>query len=191
MTGTPVRKGIIIKGRTGDPEETYDTFVYDNTKSATALLFQQFAGKTLDLTNMTDSGKLPTGKSQVVKSFNVYLYLPVLMTNAIMLEVWDFLARTTVEFVKENRAPSFTKTLQMLFGLSALYQIVPTVAGDNVPIPEPFFRGRTKIDTSALNLGANQTFFVRQTTFNTLTADLNGLQIRYGIEGPMSKKITE
>lgn len=185
------RKGIIVKGRSGDPESVYDTFVYLNTASQQQFLFQTFAGRTLDLTNMTDAGKLPTGKSLIVRSFNVYLYMPVVLTNAKALKLYDFLARTTCEFVKENRAPSFTKTLQMLFGLTSLMQLVPTVAGDTVGIPQPFYRGKMKIDTSALNLGSNQTFKVIQTTNVALDADLNTLQIRYELDGLMSKRITE
>jgi hypothetical protein len=188
---TPVRKGIIVKGRTGDPESVYDTFTYLNTASQQQTLFQTFAGRTLDLTNMTDAGKLPTGKSLIVRSFNVYMYMTTIMTNAILLELYDFLARTTCEFVKENRAPCFTKTLQMLFGLTSLTLHLPTVAGDQVISPMPFFRGKMKIDTSALNLGSNQTFKVIQTTNVALTADLNGLQIRYELDGLMSKKITD
>lgn len=188
---TPVRKGIIVKGRTGDPESVYDTFTYLYTASLQQTLFQTFAGRTLDLTNMTDAGKLPTGKSLIVRSFNVYMYAPMILTNAKMLKLFDFLARTTCEFVKENRAPCFTKTLQMLFGLTSLLQLVPTTAGDTVTVFQPFFRGKMKIDTSALNLGSNQTFKVIQTTNVALDADLNTLQIRYELDGLMSKKITE
>jgi hypothetical protein len=192
MEGRGQRKGIIVKGKSGDPESVYDTFVYLNTAAAQQLLFQTFAGKTLDLTNMTDSGKLPTGKSLVCSEFNIYLYMPASLNNAKMLKLYDFLARTTVEVVKENRAPSFTKTLQMLFGLTSRAQLVPTTAGDNVSgFPAPFFRGKMKIYTRALDLGANQTFFVRQTTFAALDADLNTLQVRYEFNGLMSKKITE
>lgn len=188
---TPVRRGIIVKGRTGDPESIYDTFTYLNTANQSLVLFQEFAGRALDLTNMTDAGKLPTGKSLLVKSFNVYLHMPSIINNATLILLNSFLARTTVEFVKENRAPSFIKTLQMLFGLTALTVHLPTVAGDQVSKPEPFFRGKMKIDTSALNLGSNQTFYVRQTTNIALDAALNGLQIKYEIDGLMSKKITE
>lgn len=190
MNATQQRPGFIAKGRSGDPESIYDTFTYLNTASQTQLLFQSFAGKTLDITNMTDSGKLPTGKSLVVSSFNVYLYAPAALNNAKQLKLFDFLARTTVEFVKENRAPSFSKTLQMLFGITTLSQLVPTTAGDNVAGLVPFFLGKMPIKTRALDLGANQTFFVRQTTFNTLDADLNTIQIRYEIDGLMSKKVT-
>lgn len=185
------RKGIIVKGRTGDPESVYDTFTYLNTAAQQQILFQTFAGRTLDLTNMTDAGKLPTGKSLIVRSFNVYMYMPAILNNAKQLKLYDFLARTTVELVKENRAPCFTKTLQMLFGLTSLLQLVPTTAGDTVGQFQPFFRGKMKIDTSALNLGSNQTFKVIQTTFVALDADLNTLQIRYELDGLMSKKITE
>jgi hypothetical protein len=185
------RKGIIIKDRSGDPESVYDTFTYLNTAAQQQVLFQTFAGRSLDLTNMTDAGKLPTGKSLIVRQFNVFCFMPTVVTNAIMLKLYNFLAKTTVEFVKENRAASFTKTLQMLFGLSMLVQHVPTTAGDNVLSPQPFFRGHMKINTSALNLGSNQTFKVIQTSYIALDADLNGLQVRYELDGMMSKKITE
>jgi len=188
---TPQRKGIIVKGRTGDPESVYDTFTYLNTASQQQTLFQTFAGRTLDLTNMTDAGKLPTGKSLIVRSFNVYMYSPLIMTDALMLSLYAFLASTTVEFVKENRAPCFTKTLQMLFGLTSLLQHVPTVAGNCISDFQPFFRGKMKIDTSALNLGSNQTFKVIQTTNVALIAGLNTIQIKYELDGLMSKKITE
>ena len=184
------RKGFIARGANGDPESVYDTFTYLNTASQQTMLFQQFAGRTLDLTNMTDAGKLPTGKSLMVRSFNVFLLMPTEMTNAIALSLYNFLATTTVEFVKENRAPSFTKTLQMLFGLTTLAQLKPTVAGDNVSIFQPWYKSKMKIDTRALDLGANQTFFVRQTAQAALVAGLNGLAIKYEIDGLMSKKVT-
>jgi len=188
---TQPRKGFIVKGASGDPESVFDTFTYLNTASQQSMLFQTFAGRTLDLTNMTDAGKLPTGKSLIVKSFNVYLHMPAVLNNAKLLKLYAFLATTTVEFVKENRAPAFTKTLQMLFGLSSLLELVPTTAGDNVQAIQPFYRGKMKIDTRALDLGANQTFFVRQTAQAALDADLNTLQIKYELDGLMSKKLTE
>ena len=186
------RKGIIVKGRSGDPESVYDTFTYDHTKSSVSNYFQNFSGRTLDETNMTDSGKLPTGKSLMVNAFNIYLFIPSLFTNAKMLKLYEFLAKTSVEFIKENRAPSFTRTLQMLMGISFLGLIVPTAAGDNVPIIAPWFRGQWKIVTRALDLGANQTFYARQ-TINTaaLDADLNGVKVKIEAAGLMSKRITE
>jgi len=190
MDGTAPRKGFVVTGKHGDPESIYDTFTYLNTASQQSLLFQTFAGRTLDQTNMTDAGKLPTGKSLTVHSFNVYLLMPTVLTNVKALELYNFLATTTIEFVKENRAPSFTKTLQMLLGVSSLMQLVPTTAGDNVQTIQPFYRGRTQIKTRALDLGMNQTFFVRQTAQAALTADLNGLAIKYEIDGLMSKKVT-
>ena len=191
MEGTAARKGFIVKGKSGDPESIYDTFTYSNTAAQTSLLFQTFAGRTLDLTNMTDAGKLPTGKSLMVHSFNVFLIMPTALTNALLLALYNFLASTTVEFIKENRAPSFTKTLQMLFGISTLAELVPTAAGDNIPMIQPWYKGKMRIDTRALDLGANQTFFVRQTAQQALVAGLNGLQIKYEIDGLMSKKVTE
>lgn len=188
---TQPRKGFIVKGSSGDPESVYDTFTYLNTASQQSMLFQTFAGRTLDLTNMTDAGKLPTGKSLIVRSFNVFLHMPAGLNNTKLLKLYAFLATTTVEFVKENRAPAFTKTLQMLFGLTSLLELVPTTAGDNVTAIQPFYRGRMKIDTRALDLGANQTFFVRQTAQAALDADLNTLQIKYELDGLMSKKLTE
>lgn len=186
------RKGFIVKGKSGDPESIYDTFTYLNTNPQQSTLFQQFSGRTLDLTNMTDAGKLPTGKSLVVHSFNVFITMPTLLNNANMLALFNFLDSTTVEFIKENRAPAFTKTLQMLLGLTSLAQLVPTAAGDNIGgFPSPFFRGKMKIDTRALDLGANQTFFVRQTAQQALVAGLNGLKVKYELDGLMSKKLTE
>jgi hypothetical protein len=191
MEGIAQRKGYIQKGNFGDPESVYDTFVYLNTDSQQKTMFQTFAGRTLDLTSMTDAGKLPTGKSLVVKSFNVYMSFPGILTNAKLLKLYTFLATTTVEFIKENKAPSFTKTLQMLFGLTSLLQLVPTTAGDNVMNLQPFFRGKMKINSRALDLGANQTFFVRQTAQAALDADLNTLRIVYELDGLMSKRVSE
>lgn len=189
MDGT--RKGIIVKGRTGDPESVYDTFTYDNTKSAVSNYFQNFSGRTLDETNMTDSGKLPTGKSLSVMCVNLWIFVPSLFTNAKMLKLYQFLNQTTIEFIKENRAPSFTRTLQMLLGASSLALIVPTAAGDNVPIIQPWYKGSWKINTRALDLGANQTFYARQSITPALDADLNGVKVKIELAGLMSKKITE
>lgn len=184
------RSGFIAKGNRGDPESIYDTFTYLDTASTQQTLFQSFSGRTLDLTNMTDSGKLPTGKSLIVQSFNVFLHMPALLNNAKLAKLYAFLATTTVEFYKENRAASFTKTLQMIFGLTSLLIQVPTVGGDNVAAITPFFRGRMKIRTRALDLGSNQNFKIVQTAHAALTADLNTLQIKYEAEGLMSKKVT-
>ena len=184
------RKGFIATGQQGDPESVYDTYTYLNTGSQQQTLFQTFSGRTLDLTNMTDAGKLPTGKSLYVTGFNIYILAPTVLTNAKLLKLYNFLASTTVEFIKENRAPSFTKTLAMLMGLSYLAQLVPTTPADNVLNLQPFFRGRNRIHTRSLDLGANQTFFVRQTAQAALDADLNGVTVKYEIDGLMSKKVT-
>jgi hypothetical protein len=116
--------------------------------------------------------------------------MPTLLTNANMLAMYNFLNSTTVEFVKENRAPSFTRTLQQLFGTSILAQVVPTTSGDYIQQIQPFFKGKTAIHTRALDLGSNQTFFVRQTAQQALVAGLNGLTIKYELDGLMSKKVT-
>lgn len=184
------RPGMIVRGMRGDPESVFDTYTYTNTDALEQNLFTTYSGRTLNLTNMTDAGKLPTGKSLVVKSFNVYVYMPTVLTDAKVLKLYAFLETTTVEFIKENRSSSFTKTLAMLLGLSFVIQHVPTTAGDNVLSPEPFFRGKMAIKTRALDLGANQTFKVRQLAHAALDADLNGLQVKYEIDGLMSKKIT-
>lgn len=184
------RRGFIARGNQGDPESVYDTYTLLNTDNAQQLMFQNFAGRSLALTNMTDAGKLPTGKSLQVHQFNTYITMPTVMTNAKMLKLYIMLAGTTVEFIKENRSPSFTKTLQMLLGMSYLVQHVPTTAGDNISDPQPFFRGRMKIPTRALDLGANQTFSVRLTQQVAPDADLNGLQVKFELDGLMSKKVT-
>jgi hypothetical protein len=190
LSQTTQRRGFIARGKCGDPESVYDTYTLLNTDNASQLMFQTFAGRSLALTNMTDAGKLPTGKSLTVHNFNTYQMMPTVLTNAKMLKLFIFLAGTTVEFIKENRAPSFTKTLQMLLGPSVLLQHVPTTAGDSIQSPQPFYRGRLKINTRSLDLGANQTFVVRLTQQVTPDADLNGLQVKFELEGLMSKKVT-
>ena len=190
MNAPTKRPGMIVRGNRGDPESVYDTYTYLNTDNTEHPMFQSFANRSLALTNMTDAGKLPTGKSMYVLSFNTYIFCPAVLNNAKMLKLYAFFANTTVEFIKENRAPSFTRTLQMLLGPALLVQHVPTTAGDNVQMPEPFYRGKFPIKTRALDLGPNQTFKVRMIEQQTPDADLNTIQIKFEIEGLMSKRIT-
>ena len=194
MNAPQSRKGFIARGRSGDPDSIYDTLVV-NAGVLSATLFKVpvngAAGKTLDLTNMQDSAKLPTGKSLIVDSFNTYVFCPAVLNTAGLLALYTMFNNTTVEISKENRAPSMTRTLQILLGVSQLAILTPTVAGDNTPVTQPFFRGKMKIRTRSLDLGANQVFEVKVTHQAAPAAALNGVRVVFEFDGLMSKKVTE
>jgi hypothetical protein len=194
MNAPAKRKGFIVRGRSGDPESIYDTVVLLSTVQQTTLFkvpVNGAAGKTLDLTNMEDSGKLPTGKSLYVQSVNTYVFVPGALNTAGLLALYATLSNTTVEFIRENRSPSFTRTVAMLLGASVLAVVTPTVAGDTTQPAMPFYTGKMKIHTRALDLGANQAFQVRVTHQVLPAAALDNVKIKIEFDGLMSKKLTE
>ena len=188
------RRGhVVFRGKGGDPDSIYDTLIVDHTVLQVTLFkvpVNGAAGKTLDVTNMEDSGKLPSGKSLYTLSFNTYIFSPAVLATADALALYKMLNNTTVEFIKENRSPTFTKTVQMLLGCSFLGLITPTVAGNNTPIIQPFFRGRMKVISRSCDLGIQEQFQVRVTHQADPTAAMDGTKIKFEFEGLMSKKVT-
>ncbi|MGB7569596.1 MAG: hypothetical protein WBM07_17160 [Chitinivibrionales bacterium] len=191
------RQSMVQHGYAADPDPIYDTMIFAHGTSQQTMFaaaVNSSAGKTLDITNMRDNGKLPTGQSLATNEIQTYITMPTALGTASIALLHTILASTTVEFVKENKAPSFTRTLQMMLGASLLIPVTPTTAGDNIAIAQPTYSGKIKVHGRALWLGQNETFFVRIThqnaTYLAAATALDGLLIKIVFDGPRSKKLT-
>jgi hypothetical protein len=125
--------------------EYYDAFqvVVANTVNNLFTSVQGSTGKTLDVTNMTVAGQIPTGQRLTVthiKSFVNVGYTAVLGTAGVRL-LYNMLQQTTVEVKVNNKTPLLQTTLQSLLGANTLLALTPSAAGDNIPLIQPTFKG--------------------------------------------------
>lgn len=191
--GAGARPSVTMGGKGGDPDSIYDTLVVSNTV-LNGQLFQipanGAAGKTEDLTNMKLAGQLPNGQSLYTAEVNFFVLCPTILASAKVVELYKTLSNTTFSFEKNNKGKAWTKTAQMLLGPASLVSVVPTTSGDNIPLIQPFYRGKWRIRTRSLDLGQGERFTVYWQHGAAPDSALNGLQMKLEFAGIINKKIT-
>lgn len=98
-------------------------------------------GKTLDQTNLTLAGQIPQGQLLDVRSIKFMYTSSVAKGTAGIQDLFTMFARTTVSVKLQNKESMGQWTVQELLGCALQVAITPTVAGDNLPFPQPKFHG--------------------------------------------------
>jgi len=173
--------------------EILDWTYYDTYKLVAAATTYTFfavplgqAGKNLADTNWELSGVLPQGQQ-----FTVFVIKPIFLSTAALADAniqayYNFLFDTTVEIRITGKDSLGTWTLAEIMGMSSMVQATPTVAGDNVPLNTPNFKGIFPLNVP-LKVGANQTLKVECTFFTPIAAGLADCYLRMCMQGKLKR----
>jgi len=149
-----------------------------------AAVGQTFEGtvQTLDLTNMQSAGTIPQAQNLLVEALKFFYTGHAAFNNAALLAFYLLLEQTTVEIQIASKYVIGQWTLQELFGISTAINLVPTTAGDNVPMVEPNYHGIFPLNVPII-LPALTTFKVIVTHQTASAAALNGDFLKVGLNG--------
>lgn len=180
--------------------EIMDWSYYDSFNVSAALsinMFQSAVGqssKTLDKTNMTSNGQIPTGQRFTIHRIKM-LYVSQAAAWAsdgtAQVQKWyDLLTKTTFEFKIPGKDSLLTLTLQELLGPATLTAMIPTSSGDNIPIIQPRYSGIFPLNKPIIL--AEQTTFGCLITHQTApSADLYGTTgdlVKISLNGILERK---
>lgn len=135
-------------GSFGSEGDELDWTYYDEALIAAATLTHRLfttplgsGGKTLDQTNLTLAGQIPQGQLLDVRSIKFMYTSSAAKATAGIQDLFTMFARTTVSIKLQNKETMGQWTVQELCGLNFAVAVTPTVAGDNLPFPQPKFHG--------------------------------------------------
>jgi hypothetical protein len=182
--------------------EVLDWTYYDSFAVSAALsvnMFQQAVGqgstpKTLDQTNMTSNGQIPTGQRMTIHRIKLN-YISQATTwasagTAQTLYFYTMLAKTTLEFRIPGKDSLLTITLAELLGAATLLQMVPTTAGNADATIQPRFHGILPLNKPII-LAAQTTFGVlvtHQTAPNAALYTGAGDIVKIGLNGILERR---
>jgi len=135
-------------GTYGTEGEQLDWSYYDEADIAAATLTHRLfttplgqAGKTLANTNLTLAGQIPQGQLLDVRAIKVFYTSNAARATADVQSLYTLLNTTTLSVKLSNKETMGQWTLQELMGTAILFDMVPTVPGDNIPLVSPKFHG--------------------------------------------------
>lgn len=101
----------------------------------------QSGTKPLWLTNMVNSGQIPQGQKLTVGAIKVFYGSRAAKATADVTSLYQTLEQTTIDIQLGNKSSYGQWRLQELLGAASLFDLVPTAAGDNIPLIQPRFHG--------------------------------------------------
>lgn len=191
-----------VKGGTfAQGGEVIDYTYYDTLAVATSTVqyhfFQNGLGtgstpKRLDQTNIPAGGGMPRGQKLTVH--NIKIMLASLgtyggaLTPAAMLELYDILATSSVEFLIPGKDNLGVWTMQELLGAcTLLVPAVTTLSTENYfPIIQPRYHGCFRLNNPII-LEELTPFEIRVTSGTTPTSATNGLLVKIGLNGVLQR----
>jgi len=178
-------------GTYGAGGEKLDYSYYDSyTLSSATLVYRFFtiplgqANKTLDRTNMITAGQLPQGQHFTIHAIKVLLtsYEPI--DGAGVQSYYNFITKTTLEFVIPGKDTLGTWTLQEVLGMSSNISVLPAVPGDFEDINRPRYHGVFPLNTPIV-LAALTPFEVRATHHTAVAEALDGVKFMISLNGKL------
>lgn len=133
--------------------EVLDWTYYDSFNVSASLsvnMFQTALGqgttpKTLDITNMTTGGSIPTGQRMTIHRIKLtYVSQSSYWASAgtaIIQKFYNLLTKSTFEFKIPGKDSLLTLRLDEILGAATLCADVPTYSGDNIPLISPRYHG--------------------------------------------------
>lgn len=148
--------------------EVLDFSYYDTMVMATGTLLQRLfitplgqGGKSLADTNMVSAGQLPQGQNFKIYNFKVFYQSYGGEFASADVNLWyKMLTETTFEFIVPGKDNLGQWTLWEMIGESTMIALIPTTAGDNIPINQPRYGGVFPLN-KPIKIGAVQSFEVR------------------------------
>jgi len=188
------RKEALDKLQTGTyglEGERLDWTYYDTVTLAAATLTTRLftnplgtAGKTLDLTNLTQAGNIPQGQQLQVKAVKIFYKSAAVKATAAVQSFYDMISQTTVSIKLANKETMGQWTLQELLGASTLFALTPTAAGDNIPLIQPKYHGIFPLNNKII-LAALTPFEVTVVHHVAVNAALAGDFLKVGLAGTL------
>ena len=182
--------------------EILDWSYYDSMNVSATLsnnLFQLALGqgspaKTLDQTNMTSNGQIPTGQRLTIHRIKfMYISQSTYWASAGTAQVqllYSMLAKTTFEFKIPGKDSLLSLSLAELLGACTLIADVPTASGDNIPLIQSRYHGIYPLN-KPITL-AQQTSFgcliTHQTAPDAKLYGTTGDIIRIALNGVLERK---
>lgn len=175
----------------------FDTLTVSATLSTN--LFQVALGqgatpKTLDKTNMTVGGMIPTGQRFTIHRIKMtYISQSAYWASAGTANVqywYSMLTQSTLEFKIPGKDSILTVRLDEILGASTLVADVPTVSGDNIPMIQPRYHGIFPLNKPII-LAENTSFGVlitHQTAPNAGLYNTTGDMIKIGLNGILERR---
>lgn len=108
----------------------YDTLVLDPAVLEYTL-FNSSQGKDLSQTNYFGNGIFPQAQEFRIKAIKLLYTGANVKDTAGVTGLYTMMEKSTLTFQIQNKAPSYQKTLQEIFGIAMGFHFVPTVAGNN------------------------------------------------------------
>ena len=88
--------------------------------------------KTLDLTNMTLGGQIPSGQKMIVKAIKVFFCSQAVKNTANITTFYTWLSQATIRVFISGKDAIYSKPLVEVLGIPIVWATTPTAAGDNL-----------------------------------------------------------
>ena len=187
----PTQQQILERGTYGNSGEKMDWTYYDTMKIDNTVATYDFysipngqQGKNLADTNFPLSSVMPSTENFNVFALKVWFVTDDDLDTDNRQMIYTMFERTTVEIKIGGKDSMGTFKLIELFGTSSLIALTPTVAGDNIPLIQPSFKGIMPIN-NRLTLAASTPFRVRLTHWTLPNEDLKDCKIVFGMNGTL------
>jgi hypothetical protein len=187
--------GALQKGTYGIGGEVLGSYsLYDTMVLASGVVTNRMfttplggaAGRTLDMTNMTQGGQIAQGQNLTVKRLKLFYASSALKGTAAIQALYSALAHTTCEIVIPGKDVLGQWTMQELFGVSLAFAMEPTTAGNNLPLIMPVFKGIFSLEIP-LVLAALTPFELRVIAQTPFDSSLNGDFLKIALNGTLRR----
>lgn len=173
--------------------EILDWTYYDTLKMLSTVLTHNLfaiplgqAGKTLADTNLPNASQLPQGQNLKVHAIKIFYFGSEPRSESQLNNIYLMLKNTTFNFVVPGKDTLGQWPLSEILGTSFQLQLTPSVAGDNIPMIQPSFKGVYPLNFP-IKIGAVQSFKVEIQHHVAPSADLNDDEIRIGLNGRLRR----
>lgn len=140
------------------------------------------ANKTKSDTNFTLAGTLPQGQNFKVFVMKLFYLSTAIRSTAEVLSWYKMLYETTIEIKIPGKDTMGLWTLAEVFGVPSLFSLVPTVAGDNIPIIQPSMPGKITFNCP-LKIGSVQSFEIQIEHQQPVAQALYGDKLKCSLNG--------
>ncbi|MDD5061190.1 MAG: hypothetical protein PHS93_08495 [Candidatus Omnitrophica bacterium] len=169
----------------------YDELLIANAIATIRLFTAPLGGpgaRNLSMTNMSLSSMIPSTQKLRIRNLKVAYISTAALGTAAVDTVYQMIRNTSIELQIINRPVDLQLSLWEVFGTSFLASVVPTVAGDNIPVINPRFHGILPLNSEII-LPGNTTFELRVTHHVAPGAALVGDSLRFGLNGILEQVV--
>lgn len=168
--------------------EKLDYSYYDTMTVSATLMNRMYViplgqgGKTKADTNFTLAGTLPQGQNLKVFVMKLFYLSNAPRSTADLLAWYRMLYETTLEVKIPGKDSMGLWTLAEIFGIPSLFNLIPTVAGDNIPMVLPAMPGKLTFN-NPLVIGSVQSFEIQIEHQVAPAAALYGDKLKVSLNG--------